>query len=65
MAEQLSANQRAQIFNLSTRQNYQMLSKKSVTGGAQSIEFEIPKARYLSNIFVRVKAVINVELIGD
>ena len=61
MSEQLSANQRAQIFNLSTRQNYQMLSKKSVTGGAQSIEFEIPKARYLSNIFVRVKAVINIK----
>lgn len=61
MAEQLSASQRTNIFNLSTRQNYQMLAKKSVTGGAQSIEFEIPKARYLSNIWVKVKAIVNMK----
>ena len=54
MAEQLTAAQRTNIFNLSTRQNYQMLAKKSVSGGAQSIEFEIPKARYLSNIIFKV-----------
>lgn len=61
MAEQLSASQRTNIFNLSTRQNYQMLSKKSVAGGSQTIEFEIPKARYLSNLYLKVKAVINIK----
>lgn len=61
MAETLTASQRTNMFNLSTRQNYQMLAKKSVTGGSQSIEFEIPKARYLSNIWVKVKATVNMK----
>lgn len=61
MAETLTASQRTNIFNLSTRQNYQMLAKKSVVGGSQSIEFEIPKARYLSNIYVKVKAIVNMK----
>ena len=61
MAEQLTASQRTNIFNLSTRQNYQMLAKKSVSGGSQSIEFEIPKARYLSNIIFKVKATVNMK----
>ena len=61
MAETLSAQQRANLFSMSTRQNLQMIAKKSVTTPNTSIEFTLPKARILSNIFVRVKAKVKVK----
>ena len=63
MAETLSAQQRANLFSMSTRQNLQMIAKKSVTTPNTSIEFSLPKARLLSNIFLKVKAKVKVNLI--
>lgn len=61
MAEQLTAQQRANLFAMSTRENMHMLAKQKVTSGGTSIDFNLPKARLLSNIFVRVKAKVNVK----
>ena len=61
MAETLSAQQRANLFSMSTRQNLQMIAKKSVTTPNTSIEFSLPKARLLSNIFLKVKAKVKVK----
>lgn len=54
-ATKISAQQRAQYFAMSTRQNMHMLSKKTITDESQTISFEFPKSRYLSNVWVRVK----------
>lgn len=56
----LTAQQRAQLFAAATRQHWQMIGKKSITGGAQMVEFEIPKARILHNVKLLVEADINV-----
>ena len=61
MAEKLTAQHRANLFAMSTRQNMQMLAKQTVTNPSTSIQFTLPKARLLSNIFVRVKAKVNVK----
>ena len=61
MAEQLSAQQRANLFSMSTRQNLQNMAKKSVQTPNTSIEFSLPKARLLSNIFLKVKASVKVK----
>lgn len=61
MAEQISAQQRANNFSLSTRQNLQDMSAKKTTEAFSSLEFTLPKARLLSNIFVMVKAKISVK----
>ena len=60
MAEQLTAQQRANLFSMSTRQNLQMIAKQSTTTPNTSIQFTLPKARLLSNIFVRIKAKVKV-----
>ena len=60
MSEKLTAQQRANLFAMSTRQNLQMLAKQTVTAPSTSMQFTLPKARLLSNIFVRVKAKIKV-----
>ena len=61
MSEKLTPQQRANLFAMSTRQNLQMMAKQSVSSGSTSMQFTLPKARLLSNIFVRVKAKINVK----
>lgn len=61
MAEQLTAQQRAQLFALSTRQNLQMLAKQRATQGATSLQFSLPKSRLLSKIMIKVEAKINVK----
>lgn len=60
MAEKITAQQRAQLFAASTRQHFQMIGQKEITGGAQTIEFEVPKARILHNIKLLVEAKVKV-----
>ena len=55
----LTPAQRAQLFAQSTRQNLQMLPPQTATGGAQTLQFNLPKARLLSNIMLRVEAQIS------
>ena len=57
----LTAQQRAQLFAASTRQHYQMIGTKEITGGAQTVEFTIPKARLLQAVRVYVSGVLNVK----
>lgn len=62
MSEQkLTPQERAMRFNKSTRQNLQSMAKQIVTAPYNTMEFQLPKNRYLTNIFVRVKAKINVK----
>lgn len=56
MAEQLTAQQRAQLFAMSTRQNYQMLAKQVANTVPQQLQFNLPKARLLSGLYVHLKA---------
>ena len=57
MAEtKLTAQQRAQLFAASTRQHFQMIGTQEVSGGAQTIEFRVPKARILQGIRLFVEA---------
>lgn len=53
--------ERALLFNKSTRQNLQGMAKQTVTTAYNTMEFQLPKNRYLTNIFVRVKAKVNVK----
>lgn len=62
MAEKtLTAQERAQLFAMSTRQNLQMLAKQTATSGATTLSFNLPKARLLSKILVNVKAKVKVK----
>ena len=61
MAEQISAQQRANNFSMSTRQNLQDMASKKTTEPFTSLEFTLPKARLLANIFLMVKAKVNVK----
>lgn len=61
MAEQLTAQQRAQLFAMSTRQNYQMLAKETAAQGATTVQFSLPKARLLSKVMVEVDATVKVK----
>lgn len=66
MAEQkYTAQQRAQLFAMSTRQNMQMLPTETVTGGAKTVQFTLPKARLLSSILVRVNATVNIKSVAS
>lgn len=61
MAEKtLTAQERAQLFAMSTRQNLQMLAKQTAFSGATTLSFGLPKARLLSKIMVNVKAKVKV-----
>ena len=55
MAEQLTAQQRAQLFALQTRQNMQMLARETVKTTPGTAQFTLPKARLLAGATVRVK----------
>ena len=57
MAEQkLTAQQRASLFAMSTRQNMQMLAGQTTTLQNNVLQFNFPKARLLSNVRALVKA---------
>lgn len=56
MAEQLTAQQRAQLFAMSTRQNMQMLAKETAVTLPNTLQFTLPKARLLAGLYVNVKA---------
>lgn len=55
MAE-YTAQQKAQLFAMSTRQNWQMLAKQVVTTVPQTVQFTLPKARLLAGLYVDLKA---------
>lgn len=55
MAEQLTAQQRAQLFAMSTRQNMQMLAKETATTLPNTLQFTLPKARLLAGLYINVK----------
>jgi len=55
MAE-LNAQQRAQLFAMSTRQNLHMLAKQTATTVPNTLQFSLPKARLLAGLYVKVKA---------
>ena len=57
----LTPQERAMRFNKSTRQNLQSMAKQTVTSPYNTMEFQLPKNRYLTNIFVRVRAKIKVK----
>lgn len=61
MAEKLTAQQRANLFAMSTRQNRQMLAKQHVSTANTSMEFTLPKARLLANIYATVTAKVKVK----
>ena len=52
MSKNLTVQQRNALFAQATRQNIQGMSKKTVTSGATSVDFQIPKARLLSKILL-------------
>lgn len=54
MAE-LTAQQRAQLFAMSTRQNRHMLAKQTATTTPNTLQFTLPKARLLSGLYVKIK----------
>lgn len=56
----LTAAQRAALFAQATRQNMQMMPADTVTSGATTSTFILPKARLLSKILLDVKAKINI-----
>lgn len=67
MSEKLTAQQRANLFAMATRQNMQMLAKQTITAVPGAVDFTLPKARLLAGLYVSVKATFNeaVELTAD
>ena len=62
MAEKnYSAAERAQLFAMSTRQNLQMLTKETVANTPSTVQFHLPKSRFLSSIMLRVTATVNLK----
>lgn len=55
MAEQITAQQRNALFAQMTRQNWQGLGKKSVTTAGTTLDFLLPKARFMSKIWLDVE----------
>ena len=58
--EKLTAQQRAMLFGASTRQHFQMIGQQEVQGGAQTMEFRVPKARIMQGLKVLVTGKIKV-----
>lgn len=56
MAESLTAQQRAQLFAMSTRQNMQMLAKQTAVTFPTTVQFTLPKARLLAGLYINLKA---------
>ena len=59
--QKLTPQQRAQRFGAATRQHFQMIGQKEVSGGAQTVNFEIPQARILQSIKLYCEADINIK----
>lgn len=59
--QQLTAQQRAQLFAMSTRENFQMLASQKASSGATTLNFDLPKARLLANIICHVKATVSIK----
>lgn len=57
----LTAQQRAMLFGAATRQHFQMLGMQEVSGGAQTVQFRVPKARILQGVKLWVEAKLNVK----
>lgn len=51
----LTAQQRAQLFAMSTRQNMHMLAKQTATIIPNTLQFSLPKARLLAGLYVKTK----------
>ena len=62
MAEQLTAQQRAQLFAMSTRQNRHMLAKQTALAVPNTLQFSLPKNRLLAGLFVNIKATFNEDI---
>ena len=60
MAEQYTPQQRQALFAQATRQNMQMIPQGTATGGATTLQFNLPKARLLSKLWVEFTAVVKV-----
>lgn len=58
-ANKLTPAQRAQMFAMATRQNLHMLPSQEATGGAQTLQFNLPKSRLLAKISLDVEATVN------
>lgn len=56
----LTPQQRAELFGVSTRQNFQMLASQTANAGATSLQFNLPKARLLSGLTVNVTAKVDI-----
>lgn len=61
MAQTLTTQQRAALFAQSTRHTMQMLPKETANDTAQTLSFNLPKARLLSRIFLNVKYTVNIK----
>ncbi|MCY8507916.1 hypothetical protein MOD06_20745, partial [Bacillus atrophaeus] len=59
--QQLSAQQKAQLFSQATRQTWQMMGTNTVTEDAQTVVFNIPKVRLLSQILVEFEATVSLK----
>ncbi|WP_434785683.1 cytoplasmic protein [Bacillus velezensis] len=59
--QQLSPQQRAQMFTAATRQTWQMMGTKTVTEDMQTIDFNLPKVRLLSQILVEFEATVSLK----
>ena len=53
----LTAQQRAQLFAMATRQNRQMLANQTITSTPNTIQFQLPKARLLAGLMLSIKTV--------
>ena len=61
----LTAQQRAQLFAMSTRQNLQMLAKETAGTTPATLSFNLPKARLLGSAMIKVKGTIKVTGAGE
>ncbi|MFE3196343.1 hypothetical protein ACFXHA_45620, partial [Nocardia sp. NPDC059240] len=59
--QQLSAQAKAQLFSQATRQTWQMMGTQTVTEDAQTVSFNLPKVRLLSQILVEFDATVSLK----
>ena len=58
---QLTTQQRMMLFAQATRQNVQMLPQQAATQGATTLQFNLPKARLLSKLWIDVEAKVKIK----
>lgn len=61
MAQELNAQQRAQLFALQTRQNFQMLATETAETTPNTLQFTLPKARLLAGACLRITGKLNLK----